>query len=586
MKKDIQSFADLYYEIRALPENTTFVHHRESDQWKTYSKTEFLTTVRYLTLAFEAEGWRGRQIAIAIAPSVYWLMIDYALMLSGAVSVPLFTNISTKNLRFQIDDADLLTVFTQTEAHEEIILAADPTITCIDIDTTDPDRRSLDAFIRAGQEIDQKSPAQFDQILAEITPDDLVTIVYTSGTSGLPKGVELTHFNLISQVIDTAIKYRFDPKTDIALSLLPLAHIFERMVMHFYLSTGMSIYFADDVKNIGNLMRSVRPTVMTVVPRLLEKVWFKMHDKAMQSGLLKKLIAMTAFHRARYNDPHRHKNRLDTLMDSLVYSKLREAMGGRIRMLISGGAPLSDDLYRFFLNIGIPLFQGYGLTEASPVICANAPGENKVGTCGRHFAHTETKIDGNGELLARGPGIMKGYHNNPQATRETIDSDGWLHTGDLATMDDEGYITITGRSKELCKTSTGEYISTNYIEHLLMASGWFDHVLTVGNNRPFVVALLIMDENVVHGLMKKHGFLDVQEAIHSRRFQKKVHHLIARINKKLNHWEKIRGFHLITESLSIENGDLTPSMKLAREHIQKRFKEEIENMYGGQQMTI
>ncbi len=581
MKKDIRSFAELYNNIYELPENTTFVHHRESDQWKTYSKTEFLTAIRHLTLAFEAEGWRGRQIAIAISPSVYWLMIDYALMLSGAVSVPLFTNISTKNLRFQIDDADLHTVFIQTEAHEEVILAADPSITCIDIDTTDQGRRSLDTFIRAGQEIDQKSPEKFDQILSKISSDDLVTIVYTSGTSGLPKGVELTHFNLISQIIDTAIKYKFDPKTDIALSLLPLAHIFERMVMHFYLSTGMSIYFADDVKNIGNLMRSGRPTIMTVVPRLLEKVWFKMHSKAMQSNPVKKLIAMTAFHRARYKDPYRRKSRLDTLMDTLVYSKLREAMGGRIRMLISGGAPLSDDLYRFFLNIGIPVYQGYGLTEASPVICANAPGENKVGTCGRHFTHTETKIDADGELLARGPGIMMGYHNNPQATRETVDSDGWLHTGDLATMDDEGYITITGRSKELSKTSTGEYISTGYIEHQLMASGWFDHVLTVGNNRPFVVALLMMDENVTRGLMKKHGFLDVHEALHSRRFQKKIHHLITRINKKLNHWERIRNFHLITESLSIENGDLTPSMKLAREHIQKRFQERIEAMYEG-----
>jgi len=581
MKKDIQNFADLYYDIHALPENTTFVHHRESDQWKTYSKTEFLTAVRYLTLAFAAEGWRGRQIAIAIAPSVYWLLIDYALMLCGAVSVPLFTNISTKNLRFQIDDADLHTVFTQTKAHEETIHEADPTITCIDIDTTDQDHRTLETFIRAGREIDRKFPARFDEILARITPDDLVTIVYTSGTSGLPKGVELTHFNLISQIIDTAIKYKFDPKTDIALSLLPLAHIFERMVMHFYLSTGMSIYFADDVKNIGNLMRSVRPTVMTVVPRLLEKVWFKMHDKAMQSGLLKKLIAMTAFHRAEQRDPFRLKSRMDSLMDTLVYSKLREAMGGRIRMLISGGAPLSDDLYRFFLNIGIPLYQGYGLTEASPVICANAPGENKVGTCGIHFAHTEAKIDTNGELLARGPGIMRGYHNNPQATRQTIDKDGWLHTGDLATMDDEGYITITGRSKELSKTSTGEYISTSYIEHLLMASGWFDHVMTVGNNRPFVVALLMMDESIVHGLMKKHGFPDVQEAIYSKRFQKKIHHLIARTNKKLNHWERIRNFHLITEPLSIENGDLTPSMKLAREHIQKRFQERIEAMYEG-----
>ncbi len=581
MKKDITSFAALYNYIKELPENDTFLNHRESAQWKAYSKTEFLLAVRYLTLAFEAEGWRGKQIALAISPSVYWLMIDYALMLSGAVSVPLFTNISTKNLRFQIDDADLHTVFTQTEDQERIILEADSTITCIDIDTTDPKRKSIDTFIKAGQKIDNESPEKFDEILSRILPDDLVTIVYTSGTSGLPKGVELTHYNLISQIIDTTIKYKFDAKTDTALSFLPLAHIFERMVMHFYLSTGMSVYFADDVKNVGNLLRDVQPTVMTVVPRLLEKVCFKMHKKAMEGNPAKQLIAMTAFHRAHQKEPYSPKSWLDKLLDTLVYQKLRDSLGGKLRMMISGGAPLSNDLYRFFLNIGIPLYQGYGLTESSPVICANAPGENKVGTCGTHFTHTEVKIAKDGELLAKGPGIMKGYHNNLEATGEVIDSDGWLHTGDLATMDDDEYITITGRVKDLAKTSTGEYISLNYIENLLIASGWFDHVLIVGNNRPFVVALLMTDESAVNEFSVKYGFKGKEEAVQSRRFQKKISQLITKIDKKLNHWEKIRDFHLITETLTIENGDLTPSMKLARDHVEKRFQNEIERMYRG-----
>ncbi len=581
MREEVTSFAALYGYIERLPENDTYVNHLESGQWKTYSKTEFITTVRHLTLAFEAAGWQGKQIALAIAPSVYWLMIDYALMLSGAVSVPLFTNISAQNLRFEIDDADLHTVFTQTEEQERIIHGADRTITCIDIDTLDPQRPSLDTFIKKGQEIDRKSPKEFDEILTRINPDDLVTIVYTSGTSGLPKGVELTHYNLISQLIDTAVKYRFDATTDKSLSLLPLAHIFERMVMHFYLGTGMSIYFADDVRNVGRLMHSVQPTIMTVVPRLLEKVCFKMYKKAMAGNPVKKLIAMIAFYRTRQKDPDSPNTWLDNLLDKLVYTKLREALGGHLRMMISGGAPLSADIYRFFLNIGVPLYQGYGLTEASPVICANAPGENKVGTCGKHFAHTEVKIDQAGELLARGPGIMKGYHNNQQATQEVIDSDGWLHTGDLAEMDDEGYIIITGRCKELFKTSTGEYISLHYIEHLLMMSGWFDHVLIVGNKRPFVVALLMIDEGAISEFANTHGFIDREDAVQSKLFQKKIDQLITKINNQLNHWEKIRGFHLITERLTIENGDLTPSMKLARNHVQKRFKNEIEEMYKG-----
>ncbi len=440
---------------------------------------------------------------------------------------------------------------------------------------------SLESLSNEGREIDKKLPRKFALLLSKVKPDDLVTIVYTSGTSGLPKGVELTHYNLISQVIDTGIKYKFDARSDIAFSFLPLAYIFERMVMHFYLSTGMSIYFADDVKNVGNLLRVVHPTVMTVVPRLLEKVYFKMHKKAMEGSFFKKLIVKSAFYRANHKDETKPNNAVDNLLDKLVYSKLRESLGGSLRMIISGGAPLSDNLYRFFLNIGIPIYQGYGLTEASPVICANAPGENRVGTCGKHFVHTETKIEDDGELLARGTGIMKGYHNNKKSTKEAIDSEGWLHTGDLATMDDEGYITITGRKNNFSKTSTGEYISVDYIEQHLIASGWFDHVLIVGNNRPFVVVLLMVDEAAINEYANNNGFTNGEEAVDSERFHKEINGLIARINKKLNHWEKIRAFHLVTEILTIEDGELTPSMKLARERVQKRFEDEIESMYKG-----
>jgi len=235
------------------------------------------------------------------------------------------------------------------------------------------------------------------------------------------------------------------------LSLLPLAHIFERMVMHFYLSTGMSIYFADDVRNVGDLLRSVHPTIMTVVPRLLEKVCFKMRQKAMAASLLKRLMALIAFHRAQSKDPLCRKIWLDNLLDTLVYAKFRDALGGKIRMLISGGAPLADDLYRFFLNIGIPLYQGYGLTEASPVICANAPGENRVGTCGRSFTHTEVKINTTGELLARGRaayvldgdnirhGLNADLDFSPQSRKENIRRIGCL----AALFADAGLITVT-----------------------------------------------------------------------------------------------------------------------------------------------
>ena len=563
------TFAAVYDHLKTLPENERFINHTDSGQWKHCSRSEFLETVRYLTLAFDARGWRNKQIALVIDPSVYWLMIDYALMLSGAVSVPLFTNISTKNLRFEIKDAGVEIAFTQTQEQVRIIGEANPDVVCIDIDATCTGCVSIETMSREGKEIDQKSPKRFEELLYGITPEDVITIVYTSGTSGLPKGVELTHLNLISQIHDTGVKYKFDLHKDTALSFLPLAHIFERMVMHFYISTGMSVYFVDDVKNLGVIIKTVHPTVMTTVPRLLEKVYAKMQQKAKEESLLKRWILKLAFYRANHKDIDAKNGWIDVLLDKLVYQKFRASLGGSLRMIISGGAALSPDLNRFFFNIGIPVYQGYGLTESSPVICANAPGENKIGTCGKHFFHTEVKLSSEGELLARGPGIMHGYHNNPKATKAAIDTDDWLYTGDLAKIDDEGYITITGRKKDLAKTSTGEFISVEYIEQLLVSSGLFEHVLVVGDNKPFVSVLLIVDAH------------NGKEKVASVAFQKEIKRLIKTINRKLNEWEKIRNFHLSTEVLSIEAGDLTPSMKLARDHVQERFSDAIEQMYEG-----
>ena len=573
----LTTFATLYTHIKELPENLTFLNHIDSNEWKTYSKTDFINIVHYLTLAFEAEGWRGKQIALVIAPSAHWIMIDYALMLSGAVSVPLFTNISTRNLRFQINDSDIHTAFVESKKQTELLKEIDNSLTCIDIHNS----RAYRKFIEKGKTIEKASPLKFQEILGKVIPNDTISIVYTSGTSGLPKGVELSHFNLISQILDTGAKYKFDANRDKALSFLPLAHIFERMVMHFYLSTGMSIYYADDVQNVGKLLREVKPTIMTVVPRLLEKVYFKMYNKAMEGNFIKQAIVKLAFYRANHKDPTTSQTWLENKLDKLVYSKLRTSLGGNLRMMISGGAALSSELYRFFWNIGIPPYQGYGLTEASPVICANAPNENKVGTCGKHFIHTEVKLSEEKELLARGPGIMKGYHNNPKATKESIDEQGWLHTGDLASIDNEGYITITGRKKELAKTSTGEYISLEYMEQELKKSGWFEHLLIIGDKRPFVVALLALDETQLQAYTAKNKFKNREEALESKALKKRIQGFITKLNKQLNHWERIRYFHLIKRALTIENGELTPSMKLSRVNVEKHFKNEIMQMYVG-----
>ena len=581
MLRDVQTFAALYDHLMKLPENETFLNHLEAGAWRTFSKTQFLDSVRHLALAFAARGWRDKKIAISIHPSSYWLMIDYALMLCGAVSVPLFITISAKNLRFELENCDVSAVFVQTQAQKNAIASAGRDMTCIHFEAQNPGCEAFRSLVDEGGAIDESDPGAFDRMCATIMPGTLLTIVHTSGTSGLPKGAQLTHANLISQLVDTEVDYALDPQSDKALSVLPLAHIFERMVMHYYLSQGISVYFVDEVKNIAAILSDVQPTLMTVVPRLLEKVYFRMLQKAQAGSWPKRHIAGAALERAKRKDPETPANLLDALYERLVYAKLRASLGGKLRMMISGGAALAKPLNRFYLNIGIPLYQGYGLTEASPVICANAPGHNKIGTCGRRYAHTQVRLAGDGELLARGPGVMQGYINNPEATEEAVDKEGWLHTGDLAAIDSEGYITITGRKKELAKTSTGEYISVHYIEQALTACGWLDYAMVIGNDRPFVTVLLMLEPHAVREYARLHGYAAAEEAAASPSFRKHMDRLVGDVNRNLNEWEKIRKYHLVTEKLTVENGLITPSMKLVRGQIESHFQKEIEQMYGG-----
>ncbi len=578
MKECFTHFGELYRYLEGQPSKDDFLHHRVSDGYETISKEEFLQTVRYLALAFYQKGWKGKQVAIAISSSPYWLMLDYALMISGAVSVPLFTNISSKNLHYQILDAAIHTVFIKNKEQENIIHRVGKSVETVYLADHVSGYHTFSEFVEQGKKIDKDEPSIFGTLIYQMKPDNLATIVYTSGTSGTPKGVELTHKNLISQIHGTAENFHFDREEDIAFSFLPLAHIFERMVMHFYLSRELSIYFADDVKNVGVLLKEVNPTVMTVVPRLLEKVFFKMKLKAMEGNILKKGLVMLAFYRATTKDPFTDASFLDKLLDKLVYQKLRMAFGTRMRMMISGGAALSDMLYRFYLNIGIPLYQGYGQTESSPVISANTPENNKIGTCGKTFPGVEVKVSDEGELFVKGANVMRGYHKDVAATNEVIDSDGWLHTGDLAQIDDEGNISITGRKRELFKTSTGEYVSSVYIEQELVSNGWFEYALLVGDGKPFVVALLFIEPECLGRLATKMKSTPLK-ALESQKFQKMSEKFIKKINLKLNHWEKIRKFKLIGDTLSIENGELTPSMKLAKKQLFERYSDEIEEMY-------
>lgn len=556
-------------------DNQNYLNYLEDGHWKHISSQEFVHLVRALANSFQARGVRqGDSVAIISESSPFWLIVDYALQSLGAVSVPIFANISSENLNFELEDAEIKYVYIASqEKYEQIStnIKGMKLVLVKDITAQGNNIEQWDSFV--GEETSYTKPS--------IDENDLATIIYTSGSTGVPKGVELSHKNLITQIKDTREGFKAEDDYRV-LSFLPLAHIFERMVMSFYLSSGVSIYFADDVKNVGNLLKEIQPDIMTVVPRLLDKIYTKMHENANSASGVKWLIAKAAFYRANQKDPNdNRKNFIDKIFQKLVYSKLVDALGGKLQYLITGGAPLSMPVYRFFHNVGIPLYQGYGLTETSPVICVNTPNAHKVGTCGKTFSHVEVKLAKDSELLMRGESMMLGYHQQPLKTKETIDEDGWLHTGDLASIDEEGYITIKSRKKELYKTSTGKYVSAIAIEQKITANKWIDYAVIIADNKPYVTALIFMDEILLDDFASRKHLenMPFDELVRDRRIQAIVMNIIKKVNTKLNHWEEIQKFHVVGEKVSIESGVLTPSMKVSRQKVEDIYKNIIESFY-------
>ena len=556
-------------------DNPTFLNYLEEEKWQAISSKDFIHTVRCLAHSFQSRGVvKGTSVAIISDSSPFWLMVDYALQCLGAVSVPIFANISSTNLSFELEDAEIKYVYIASqEKYEQLssYLESMKLVIVKDVIAKGENIQSFESFI--GEDDNYTKPI--------IKENDLATIIYTSGSTGRPKGVELSHKNLISQIIGTQKCISLETNFKI-LTFLPLAHIFERMVMSFYLSSGVSVYFADDVKNVANLLKSLKPDVMTVVPRLLDKIYTKMHENVASAKGIKWVIGSLAFSHANRKDPNHDSFCLfDSLYKKLVYSKLQEALGGNLKYLITGGAPLSMQVYRFFHNIGIPLYQGYGLTETSPVISVNTPSNNKIGTCGKALYGVEVKLASDNELLTRGDSVMLGYHKNPDKTAEVIDKEGWFHTGDLASMDDEGYITIASRKKELFKTSTGKYVSAIAMEQKITANKWIDYAVVIADNRPYVCALIFMDEILLESFAarKNLSHLSFDDLVHQRRIQTIVFNIIKKLNEKLNDWEKIQKFHIITDEVNIESGILTPLMKVSRHKVEEIYKLEIENFY-------
>lgn len=578
-----QTITELFGHVIENNDRTDLLNYRKNNAWVAISTAEFAMTVRRLAAGLAAIGVTpGDTVGIISNPSPWWVIADHAILLAGAVTVPVFRRISAENLRFEIEDSGMDVVFIGDENEYDPVCQHGPRIkTKITIGFSRADGSMSFEELAVLGEREMARDAHIIDAFPKPAPDDVATIIYTSGSTGVPKGVVLTHGNIISQVKAASERFPIDTHADIALTSLPLSHIFERMVMYYYLAAGLPIYFVDDLANIGALIRDVRPTIMTVVPRLLEKVHAKMRQTIRDGKGIKRVIGMAAFKRAEEKDPDvPYRGLRDAVFKALVFKKLNHALGGRFHYVISGAASLSKEIGRFFLNIGMPLYEGYGMTEASPVIAANEPGKAKLGTVGTAFPGVTVRIAADGEILAKGPNVMQGYHKNPEATTAAIDADGFLHTGDLGSLDPDGYLTVTGRKKELFKKSTGEYVPPVPIEQAVGRLDIVDMAVVVAEARKFVSCLIFPNMEAVERYRKAAGAAGTAEeyaksdAVHAM-----LDAHIRDVNKKLHHTEEVQKFTVITAPISIESGEITPTMKVVRRIVEAKFKNEIDEMY-------
>lgn len=578
----ITTIAELIRAIESQFSNQKALAEKQGSEWLFTSHQQFIQEIKALSHWFlEAGVKKGDKVGILALPSPRWTTVDLACMAIGAVTVPLFGNISEENFVFECTQTNLKTIcvageeqWTMWSKHHDLYertLALDNLYgsrICIDYDTA----------LAQGEALVTKDPGSFNRLLDQVQPEDLATIIYTSGSTGIPKGVMLTNRNLVGIIHCDPMNW--NKETDRYLSILPLAHVFGRSLNFIMIYWGLPVYYFNDLKNVGLACKEIHPTIVALVPRLLEKIYAKMVDNVDHAGFLKRTIGQWAFSLANQEEHGILKDLMLPVADKVVYSHLREALGGALRVVISGGAPLNPHLCHFFIDIGLPIYEGFGMTEAS-IVCCNRPENRKIGSVGLPIEGITVKTSDAGELLIKGPIVLTGYYQNPKATSEAFNEEGWLRTGDKAVIDEEGFITIVGRIKELIKTSVGEYIAPVPIEQQLGNAPIVDMAMIVADNRKFVSCLLFPNFDVVERIKKEHGAENKtnEEFLDSPYIQDEMNRLIENVNSHINHWEQIRAFRFVLTPPTVETGELTPSMKIRREVVTKKYKDLIDTMY-------
>lgn len=560
--------------------------HKNMGLWVHLSTQEVIATVRALAKGLIGLGICPKdKVAIVSGNRPEWVLVDFAIQQIGAVSVPMYPTIAVDDYRYIFGHAEVKIAFVENA--ELVMKVAEatkdaPLAGIYSFDHMD----GVDHWENVPTHGLTVTDQRLDALMAGVHEDDLMTIIYTSGTTGQPKGVMLSHKNLVANSLGVAPRVLVAKGESRAISFLPLCHIYERTALYVYIYLGISVYFAESMEKIADNLKEVKPNTFNTVPRLLEKVYDRIVTKGYElTGLRRKLFfwALRFSHGYEPNHAHGAWYRFQhKWADKLVFNKWRDALGGQIVSIASGAAALQPRLARVFWAAGIRIGEGYGLTETSPVISASiiTPEEIRIGSVGKLIEGVEVKIAGDGEILVKGPNVMLGYYRQPDLTAEVI-RDGWFHTGDIGELSEDGYLKITDRKKEMFKTSGGKYIAPQLLENKFKESPYIEYVIVIGEGRKFPSALIVPNFEVLHDYCKTHG-IPVQD--HASMTQHpKVKALydqeIRLFNEQFGQWEKVKKYQVLDKSWGVDSGELTPTLKLKRRIIHKKYETTIEDFY-------
>jgi long-chain acyl-CoA synthetase len=567
---------------------------RRDGRWEALTSQEFLRRVAGLSTAFVELGVKpGDRAGLFSANRPEWHTADFAITGAGGVTVPVYFNESPERMTYILNHCGarvvfvvgmpqlqkLLAVRANLPELEQIVVAdggADVPSECLRYET----------LIAGASAADVSS---YRMRASQVLPGQLASLIYTSGTTGEPKGVMLTHTNFCSNVTDVGHDFQLNPAEDVALSFLPLAHVYGRTMDYIYIFQGAALAYVESIDAVAQALLEVHPTITAAVPRFFEKIYARLAEQGSKNTGVKRMLFDWAMRvaemSAQWRASQKHANLAVTLQqklaDALVYRKIRIGMGGRLRLISSGGAPLSKELAEFFWAVGIPIYQGYGLTETSPIVSSNYP-ENRMGSSGKPIPNVQVRAAEDGEILVKGPCVMQGYYKNPEATREVLSEDGWFRTGDIGYVDKDSYLFITDRKKDLIKTAAGKFVAPQPIENALKTSPYVLNAMVVGDKRKFIVALIVPNPTTVAAKAADQGikFASNAELAAHPWVQALIDSEVKRLTVHLAQYETIKRFALLPEDFTFDNGSLTFTLKLKRRVVEQQYAAVIESLYA------